>query len=53
MMEPYKTNEERVVEFMNYSRNGGLSQAFVIHAIGANGAIDNITERILGFESIL
>ena len=35
MMEPYETNEERVVEFMNYSRNGGLSQAFVIHAISA------------------
>lgn len=34
-MDPYKTNEERVVEFMNYSRNGGLSQAFVIHAISS------------------
>lgn len=33
MMEPYKTNEERVVEFMNYSKHGALSQVFVIHAL--------------------
>ncbi len=32
-MDPYKTNEERVVEFMNYSKYGGLSQVFVIHAL--------------------
>lgn len=33
MMDPYKTNEERVVEFMNYSKHGALSQVFVIHAL--------------------
>lgn len=33
MMDPYKTNEERVVEFMNYSKHGALSQVFVIHAV--------------------
>lgn len=32
-MDPYKTNEERVVEFMNYSKYGALSQVFVIHAL--------------------
>jgi hypothetical protein len=32
-MDPYKTNEERVVEFMNYSKHGALSQVFVIHAL--------------------